>query len=210
KHIDFNTDVHYKNAEEFLQIDPTEVSFEGASFKMDGKIDFKNDMDLDLHFGGNKPNFDLFIALAPEDLIPTLRTYENSGKIFFTADVKGKSINGHQPAVRVDFGCENGFFENKLFKRKLDKLQFRGYFTNGEKRTAETMEFRILNFQAKPEVGTFEVDLRLSNFDSPEVFVDVNTDMELNYIREFFEIDEISKASGRVNFKMKFRDIIDF
>ena len=166
KHIDFNTDVHYKNADEFLEIDPTEVSFEGASFKMDGKIDFKNDMDLDLHFGGNKPNFDLFIALAPEDLIPTLRTYENSGKIFFKADVKGKSINGHQPAVRVDFGCENGFFENKIFKRKLDKLQFRGYFTNGEKRTTETMEFRILNFQAKPEVGTFEIDLRLSNFDS--------------------------------------------
>lgn len=209
KHITFNTDVHYRNTDEFLQIDPTEVSFEGASFNLAGKIDFKNDMDLDLHLDGNKPNFDLFIALAPEDLIPTLKTYENRGKIFFKADIKGKSVNGHQPAVRVDFGCENGFFQNKLFKRKLDKLQFRGYFTNGDKRTAETMEFRILNFQAKPEVGVFEVDLRVKDFNAPEIFVDVNTNMELNYIKEFFEVEEISKASGRVDFKMKFRDIID-
>lgn len=210
KHVDFTTDIHYKSLDELLIIDPTEVYFEGSNFAMEGKIDVKNEMDLDLKFKGDKPNFNMFIAMAPEELIPVLQTYENRGQIYFKARVQGKSINGHQPAVRADFGCKNGFFENKHFKRKLDQLQFKGYFTNGSKHNTETMEFGIQNFESKPEIGKFNVDITVKNFVTPEVDLKVDSDIDLNYLREFLDLEEVSKAKGRVRFTMNFRDIVDF
>lgn len=210
KQVDFSSDVHYKSLEQMLLIDPTEVEIEGANFAMEGEIDVKNEMDLDLKFKGDKPNFDMFIAMAPEDLIPVLQTYENRGQIYFNARVSGKSINGHQPAIRADFGCKNGFFENKHFKRKLEQLQFKGYFTNGSKRSPETMEFGIQNFESKPEIGKFNVDITVKNFNSPEINLVVDSDIELNYLREFLDLEEVSMARGRVRFSMNFNDIIDF
>lgn len=209
KQIDFETDIHYLKRNQKLTIEPTDVAFEGASFGIDGQIDFKNDLFLDLNFDGKKPNFDLLIAFAPEELIPTLRAYENQGEVYFTAAVKGKSINGKQPAVRVDFGCKNGFFKNPKAKRSLKNLYFSGYFTNGKKRAPETMEFRIKNFKATPEMGSFKVDLSVSNFISPEINLKVDSDLQLSYLKEFLDLRSIKKAKGRVQFKMIFHDIID-
>jgi uncharacterized protein involved in outer membrane biogenesis len=209
KHIDFETDLRYLKEQEKLVLEPTEVEFEGASFGMDGSVNFKKDLFVDLNFDGKKPNFDLLIAFAPEELIPTLRSYENQGQVFFKAKVKGRSINGHQPDVRVDFGCKNGFFKNKIAKRSLNNLFFSGYFTNGKKRTVETMEFRIQNFKATPEMGRFKVDLAVVNFKAPEISLKVDSDLELSYLRDFLDLTSIKKAKGRVQFKMDFHDIID-
>ena len=68
---------------------------------------------LDLKLGGNKKNYDLIFALAPEDIIPVLERYENRGEIFFETTINGKSIHGNRPAVEASFGCKNGFFKNR-------------------------------------------------------------------------------------------------
>ena len=47
--------------------------------------DFKNDADIDLTFSGEKKDFKLFMAAAPEELIPVLQRYDNKGDIYFNA-----------------------------------------------------------------------------------------------------------------------------
>lgn len=209
KSFGIKTDLNYNKREDRLYINPTTARLEEAYFNINGSVDFKNDVDLDLLFQGSKPNFELFMAMAPDELKPTLKKYENRGKVFFEASIKGKSINGHTPAVFSRFGCENGFFNNAEVNKKLDSLNFTGYFTNGALRNPSTMEFGLQNFSARPEAGTFSGNLIVKNFESPDINLQLQSDFQLEFLAKFFDLKNLSDLKGKINLVMNFRDIID-
>jgi hypothetical protein len=182
---------------------------EQARFGMEGSIDFDDDFNLNMNFTGQKPNFDLLIAFAPNELAETLRGYGNRGEIYFGASVKGKSINGHQPAVLASFGCKEGYFNNLNNQSKLHEMSFDATFTNGEKRTFETFEFQLNDFRAKPEAGTFTGKLMVKNFRSPEIDMQVNADFDLDFLAKFFNLNDLNNLNGNVFLSMNFHDIID-
>lgn len=209
KHFAFDTDFDYLVAQDKLILQPTVATLENAEFNMEGEIDFKNDVDLNLKFYGNKSDFSLFMAMAPPDLEPLLKKYENKGKIFFEALIAGKSTNGNTPAVNARFGCEEAFFKNTEVNKKLDELNFSGYFTNGEKRNPSTMEFGIRDFSARPEAGTFTGNLVVKNFESPDIDLKLNSDFDLNFLAKFFGLKDLYDLMGKVELSMNFKDIID-
>ena len=108
KHLDIDTEVDFFKKINQLKLNPSVVRLEGAEFNMQGSIDFEKDLFLDLIFTGQKPNFDLLIALAPEEIIPTLKSYENKADLYIKTTIKGASINGNNPSVKVLFSCDNG------------------------------------------------------------------------------------------------------
>jgi len=209
KHFDLQTQLDYSTATQVLTIQPSELMLEKALFKMDGSVDFDDDMNLDIRFHGNKPNFDLFMAFAPEELAPALERYDNAGKIFFEASITGKSINGHNPLVVADFGCEDAFFNNKLSNKKLDQLFFKGHFTTGEQGNASTMEFSLMDFSARPEAGTFSGNLSVKNFESPEIDMKLRSEFQLDFLADFFNITDLQDLKGKVALTMNFHDIVD-
>jgi hypothetical protein len=209
KYFELDTQLDVDQTKQLLTISPTVITLEKATFNFDGSVDLANDMDLDLHFSGNKPDFNLFLALAPKELEPTLKKFENKGKIFFDARIKGKSIHGNQPAIDAKFGCDKGYFNNIESGKKLDQIAFKGSFTNGAKRDNSTMRFELENFTAKPEAGTFRGKLVVENFDSPEIDMKLNSDFDLDFLSKFLNTPELKGLSGRIALNMNFRDIID-
>ncbi|QCK16613.1 AsmA family protein [Mangrovivirga cuniculi] len=209
KHIDLHTTLDLDAKTGKLEILPSELNIEKALFKMDGSVDFENDMFLDLNFKGNKPNFNLFLAFAPPEIMPALERYDNGGRIYFDASVKGKSINGHNPAVNVDFGCEEAFINNTEADKSVNELYFEGHFTNGEKRDASTMALSIIDFSAKPEAGNFSGKLNVKNFDSPDIDLQLTSDFNLDFLAEFLDIQNLQDVSGKISLTMNFHDIID-
>ncbi|MCG8386583.1 MAG: AsmA-like C-terminal region-containing protein [Cytophagales bacterium] len=209
KHVSVHTQLDFRKTDNILAIQPSEVILENALFLMDGKIDLAQDMDLDINFTGNKPNFDLFLAFAPPELAPTLERYDNGGQIFFEAKIKGKSINGYNPLVTVDFGCKEAFVNNTVSDKKIDELFFRGHFTNGEQRHVSTMEFSLMDFSARPEAGTFRGDLTVKNFSSPEIDMQLASEFDLGFLAEFLNITGLQDLQGEVTLTMNFHDIID-
>lgn len=209
KHFEIKTVFEYLNDQQLLTVLPSEVTLEKALFRMDGSVDLDDDMNLDIAFHGNKPNFDLFIAFAPEELVPVLERYDNAGKIFFEATVKGKSINGHSPQVNASFGCEEAFFSNKVSKKKVDQLFFKGNFTTGELNNASTMEFSLVDFSAKPEAGNFNGSLKVKNFISPEIDMQLKSDFDVDFLAKFLNINELQDVTGSVALTLNFHDIID-
>ncbi|MCO4814705.1 MAG: hypothetical protein KC454_08330, partial [Flavobacteriales bacterium] len=133
KHIDLDSEVDYFKDEDLLNFQPTEIHMEGSEFGMEGGINFKKNIFLDLIFTGKKPNFDLLIAFAPEEQIPTLKSYKNKGELFIQANIKGESINGHNPDVKIVFNCKNGEIINRENGRTLKDINFSGFYTNGKK-----------------------------------------------------------------------------
>ena len=182
---------------------------ENGDFELEGSIDTKNEVDLDLSIKGTKPNFDMLIAFVPTDVIPILEKYNNAGEIYFNASIQGPSNKGNRPSINAHFGAGKAFLENTKRAKKIDNMGFKGHFTNGENRDASTMEFSLTNMTASLENGEFEGSIFVKNFEAPEVDMKINSNFNLDFIADFFELDQVQEASGEVSLKMNFHDIID-
>ena len=209
KHFDLATDFSFHKKTHLLDFEPSTIQLENGLFEMEGSVDIDDDFNMDLAFSGKKPNFDLLIAFAPENLIPTLEKYDNRGEIFFSTTIKGKSSNGNLPAIEAKFGCKNGFFDNTITNKKLDEMAFSAYFTNGVKRNLETSAFYLTDFTAKPEAGRFKGNLKVFNFVSPEIDLKLESDFDLEFLSKFFNLNDLSNLTGNVQLNMNFHDIID-
>jgi hypothetical protein len=209
KSFDVETKLDYFNETQLLKVGKSFVDIEGARFDFSGEIDLFNDADLNLDFAGKKKDFGLFIALAPDELIPVLKMFENRGEVFFAAQVKGKSANGNLPRVDAEFGCKNGFFKNPGTQKTLEELTFNGKFTTGENPSLETMKFTLSDFTAKPETGVFDVNLSVENFASPDIDLKMTTLFDLDYLAKFLNVESLQDLRGMVELKMNFHDIID-
>ncbi|NRA51857.1 MAG: hypothetical protein HRU12_22250, partial [Phaeodactylibacter sp.] len=211
KHKDFElyTDISFDGPSGLLEIAPSGITMENGTFNINGQIETKKDMTLDLHINGTKPNFDMLIAFAPEALIPTLKRYNNAGKVYFNADIVGPTSNGKKPFIDVKFGANEAYLEHVGVRKRVDDLGFKGHFTNGQKQSMESMEFSIEDFTSKLEQGNFTASLFVKNFVEPDVELRVNTDFNLAFITQFLDLDYIENASGNVKLDMHFHDIID-
>ncbi|XLS29679.1 AsmA-like C-terminal region-containing protein [Flavobacteriaceae bacterium M23B6Z8] len=209
KHFELHTDVIFNEHTGVLEISPSTILMENGDFEVKGAIDIKNDVDLDLYFKGTKPNFDMLIAFAPADVIPVLEKYKNAGEIYFNASVKGPANKGNRPFINANFGAGKAFLENTAREKKIDNMGFKGHFTNGMNRDASTMEFSLTDMTASLEQGEFEGSVLVRNFESPEIDMQLNSNFKLDFITDFFELDEVQNASGSVSLKMNFHDIID-
>lgn len=209
KHVELHTALDFQSSSNKLTISPSELQIEKALFLMEGDIDIDDDMDLNLSFSGNKPNFDLFLAFAPPELLPVLDRYNNGGRIYFDAKVNGKSINGNAPQIELDFGCEEAFVHNTQAEKEVNELFFKGHFTNGKLRNTETMKLTIEDFSATPEAGTFQGNITVENFDSPDIDMQLNSQFDLDFLAGFLNLDNLKDVSGSIALQMNFHDIID-
>ncbi|WP_276392198.1 AsmA-like C-terminal region-containing protein [Eudoraea chungangensis] len=209
KHFEIHTDLVFNESTGVLDIEPSEIAMENGDFELEGIIDTKNDVYLDLAIKGTKPNFDMLIAFAPEDVIPYLEKYKNAGEIYFNASIQGPANKGNKPAIYAEFGADRAFLENTTSAKKINNMGFKGHFSNGKNRDASTMEFSLSNMKASLEKGEFRGALFVKNFESPEVDMQIDANFNLDFIADFFELDEVKKASGNIQVKMNFHDIVD-
>ncbi len=206
-HLDMEWD--FDETTQVLQVLPSKASLNDAHFKVDGSVNFDDDMNIALRLRGDKPDFGVFAAFLPDNIAERLNRYQNAGKIFFEGTVAGKAINGHIPAVNVEFGCENAYFLNKAVNKKVEDLRFTGSFTNGEERTLRSSVLQLRNFYAKPEEGVFQGHLLLKNFLDPIVKLDIHADLDLEFLGKFFQLRELENFRGKVLLDMNFDEIID-
>jgi hypothetical protein len=209
KHFEIHTDLVFNTSTGLLDIAPSGIVMENGDFELEGSIDTQSDVDLDLAIKGTKPNFDMLIAFAPTDVIPLLQKYKNAGEIYFNATIKGAANKGNRPAIHAEFGASKAFLEHTNSAKKIDNMGFRGHFSNGENRDASTMEFSLTNMTASLEKGEFQGALFVKNFEAPEVEMQVNADFNLDFIADFFELEQVQNASGNIKLKMNFHDVVN-
>jgi len=209
KHVDLSTQIDFVKVKDVMTIQPTTVKLEGAEFTMKGSVDFLKDVLLDLDFKVNDDKFDLFIALAPEDFMKTLQSFENKGKIYLSTKIKGRSINGHKPEITAKFGCKNGSFKNKQTGKMIKGLSFAGTFDNGKEHTFETMQFKLSGIRAKPGPGIFKGNISVANFKTPEIIFDMAADLKLSFLSQFLEMEHMRKLRGIAKIDIRYHDVID-
>ena len=67
----------------------------------------------------------------------------------------------------------------------MNDIGFDGYFSNGKNRDLNTMLFTLNNIKVKPEVGRFKGKLSVFNFLSPNVEMQIDADLDLDFLAKF-------------------------
>lgn len=210
KLFEINTEIKYLTNDQKIILDTTTFSLEHISLSLEGFVEFKDEKNIDLKLKGSQDNFNLLIAFAPQELIPTLRSYDNKGKIYLRGDVTGSMKDGQMPAINAEFGCQNGFFQNQNNNVKLDEIEFNGTFTNGEKRDLSTMKFTMNKIKAQPAAGIFDAKLEVVNFSEPDIDLNLKSNFNLDFLVQFLNLEkEIKNPKGYIGITMNFHDIID-
>lgn len=209
KPVNLDWQMDFDQTKSLLTILPSKLELQGAQFSLDGTVDFDKDFFTDLKIYGEKPDFSLFAAFAPETIGETLKKYDSEGQIYFLGTIKGKAASGHFPLVSVEFGCENAYFVNPSADKKVDELNFSGFFTNGAERNLKTSEFRLQQFYAKPDEGVFDGQLVIRNFEDPYIKAKLKTELDLEFIGDFFEIEGLRQLKGKIKLDMDLDEIMD-
>ncbi|MCU0417447.1 MAG: AsmA-like C-terminal region-containing protein [Cytophagaceae bacterium] len=202
-HIDFRVQ------DSLIVISPSKIKLEEASFLGYGTIHLGSGRMVDVSIEGDKPDFSTFAAFAPHDVAVYLKQYKNEGTIFFHAKVNGSIAKDSVPHVHVDFGCENGYFMNTDINKKIHGIGFKGYYTNGADNCLRTSILQINNVSARPDKGIFSGDLIIANFENPTIAINLHSDLQLEFIGQFFKIEGLKQLKGNVYVDMRFNELID-
>ncbi|MCH7410392.1 AsmA-like C-terminal region-containing protein [Belliella sp. DSM 111904] len=210
KHVYLDLKLDYYTDNKSLKISPSKLKLEGALLALSGKIDLLEEgMDLDLKLDGEKPDFNIFAAFLPNETAELLKRYKNEGEVFFTGSVRGIAGPGLNPAVSVEFGADNAYFLNPTIQKKVDELRFTGFYTNGTDRNLKTSEIQLQHFHARPDEGIFQGRMVIRNFEDPYVKINLNADLDLEFLGAFFEIEGLRGIQGQVLLDMDFDELVD-
>ncbi|UJP66601.1 AsmA-like C-terminal region-containing protein [Mongoliitalea daihaiensis] len=210
KNLTLNLDFILNQSSKQITFKPSKLKLQESLLRVGGVAAFLEEgLHLDLELEGEKPDFNLIAAFLPKETAEAFKRYQNQGEVFFRGSIRGLVAQGNSPAVAFEFGCDNAFFENTALERRVEDLRFLAFFTNGLDRNLRTSEFRLQNFNAKPERGVFQGNLTVRDFENPYVKVDLLADLDLAFIGEFFQIPDLKGVSGEVLLRMDFDELMD-
>lgn len=209
KCMEVNIKVTYNSKEQFLKISSSEVKLEAATLKVQGTVDMLHGKMVNIKVKGDRPDLNLLFAFAPKDVADELKHFSYDGRIYFNGTIIGKLADGQQPKIDVSFGCEDAWFLNKAADKKLDQLGFKGYYTNGAERSLKTSELHLLNMNARPDKGIFKGNFVMRDFTDPKIIMQIDSELELEFIGAFLGIKDLERITGHIILKMDFKEMVD-
>lgn len=209
KHLNADFTVTYDQARDFVTLSKGNLKLEDFSFSVSGTADLKNGNNVDFKIKGDKPDIGQLVSFAPPSVAEQLKLFKYDGRLYFDGIVKGRLSGEQMPLIQVKFGCENGWLLNAKSEKRVDSLGFKGYYTNGAEHSMKTSELHLTNMSAIPEKGIFKGNFVMKNFDDPKMVMQINSELELEFIGAFLGIPDLQRITGHISMKMDFNELVD-
>lgn len=209
KRLEANIKIAYNTEKQFLTIAPSQLKIEAATLKVWGTADLVHDKMVNFRITGDRPDLNLLFAFAPQSVGDELKRFRYDGRIYFNGTIRGKLADGQQPHIAINFGCEDAWFLNTEANKKLDQLGFQGYYTNGTAHSLKTSELHVLNMNARPDKGTFRGNFIMRDFTDPKIIMQIDSELELEFIGAFLGIKDLQRITGHISLKMDFKEMVD-
>jgi hypothetical protein len=197
--------IAYNTEKQFLTVEPSQVKLEAATLKVWGTADLLHKM-ISFRINGDRPDLNLLFAFAPQSIGAELKRFNYDGRIYFNGTINGKMDD---PQIAINFGCEDAWFLNKEANKKLDQLGFKGYYTNGAGHSLKTSELHLLNMTARPDKGIFRGNFIMRDFTDPKIIMQIDSELELEFIGAFLGIKDLERITGHIMLKMDFKELVD-
>lgn len=161
--------------------------------------------EMDLHFVGHDLSLATLLDLLPDEHHAFLGNYEAKGNIDFKASLTGTSSPTSNPSFQGTFEVENGNVRHQPSGLELKEISFNGDFTNGKQRKMASSQIELDHFQALFEGDSIQAGIGITNFERPQLELNLASDLHLPNVKEFAGLDTLEYLKGRVhaNFKLK-------
>src|SRR5690606_8911042 len=99
--------------------------------------------------------------------------YRSEGDIYFSGTVKGNASAKETPLISVSFGARDASFYHPDVQQRVEKINLKGSFTNGEQQNASTSTLKLENLSGVLNGRAFKGNLTYRNFNNPNIAFDV-------------------------------------
>ncbi len=204
KKVNLATDLTIARKEQAIQLQPSLVKIEGAAYEVAGAIDYTGPTFLDLKVEGKNTNIQSMLSLLPQDITREFSQYRSEGDIYFSGTVKGNASAKETPLISVSFGARDASFYHPDVKQRVEKINLKGSFTNGEKQNASTSTLKLENLSGVLNGRPFKGNLTYRNFNNPDIAFDVQGMLDVGYVLGLAKLDEVRKGSGLADVRIAF------
>ena len=199
----FNID----NQNHILKITDGDLKINGLSFNVEGNIKTaKNNKIIFLKVKAKKAKLADFIKEIPKEYFKPLEDFESSGIFDFTAIIDGGISKKQLPEITFEFGLTKGKIEYLPTGLDLTDVSFNGRFNNGKHRNKKSFSLQITDFNSLINSGKLNGNLKVINFERPNISVAFSTAGKIEELIKLFHIDTLTSVSGDIAVDMTFKN----
>ena len=177
------------------------LQIENYDFGLDGSI--SSDKILDLNITGNNLDISNISRYLPEKYLPFISDYDPSGILKAECKIQGQITRTSNPHIEIRTTLNKGHIAYGKSDLAVNDLSFDGFFSNGSQNNPASSYFSIKEIKGKLGSAEYSGSLFLSHFDNTRAEVLLKGKAVPEELVEFFDIKDISTATGFIDFDLK-------
>jgi hypothetical protein len=209
KSIHLKTELMYYENEKLINVEPSNLIFEGARFDIAGSFDINSDGEMDLEIKVADKDFSLLSLVLREYVLHENRKNLLKGDLYFAGNVKGKTFD-EMPFIEVTFGVKNVNIDIPKAGKYINDLNFDAYFTTGYKKDLSEAYLRLDNFIAQLPDGNTRGSLSIKNIIKPNINLSWYLKTDLSGFNDVFKIDLVDNLDGIITLDAEIKGEVDY
>jgi hypothetical protein len=177
------------------------MTVENFDLGLDGFVS-SDDM-LDLNITGKNIDLSRIRKYLPEKYLSSVSNYDPKGLLIADCKIKGPLTRTKNPHVEINFLLNNGRIAYGKSDLTIKNLSFSGQFSNGLKNNFETSSVLLKNIKATLGSSEYTGSVKISGFNHPKTEIILKGRVFPDELKEYFDIQSISKAYGSVDVDLK-------
>jgi hypothetical protein len=201
KPISAELDLILNKSKSGIQFKKGTLRIENYDFGLAGYI--SSDNMLDLNITGHNIDLVKIRNYLPEKYLKFISDYNPAGTLIADSRIKGKLSRTISPHIEINFILNNGRIVYGKSDLTIKDLSFAGHFSNGSKNRPETSIVSIKDIKGKLGSSEYTGSFTLTRFDHPISELILKGKLFPGELKEFFDLQKISTATGSVDFNLK-------
>lgn len=180
------------------------LAFSEMEVGIQGNLKLKDKTEVDLKFSGKDLDLSSFLSLLPSEYQEYTKDYSGDGTFYCDASIKGLWDQQTTPHVKADFGLNNGDILYRRNNVRLEQVQLKGIFSNGQKNSLRTSSFQLSELKFTMEGGSASGKIRIDDFTNAYAEGDLIADLNLEHVHRFLPENEIQEMQGKTGLNIHF------
>ena len=186
--LDLNAESDLENA--WLRIDKADLSVQDLILQLSGQVeDFDSDS-IGVNLSLNAPSAPVasFWSLLPEYVVKDFSGLESEGVFSVDGRLEGALSESELPQLDMNLQVINGMIKYPELPSAIRNLNLDAHLTNSE--------LEIQTFTAEAEGAQLNVVAKVSDFTTPTLGADVDLDIDLSRIQNYYPLDDSTALNG--------------
>lgn len=180
----------YDIRESSLRVSELELGIGGFIVDQPGKTA------VDLKIASKDAGLQELLSLIPGVYTEKLNQYNYEGNVYFHLRISGNVSDREQPQVTASFGTENASLSPAGTAYKLNKIRFKGSYTNRLTPNRPVERLMLNGVEALLDGQPFSGSMVLEDFSNPFIYVTALSKINLQVLSRFYLPDTLQEMNG--------------